>query len=511
MYLTQCLHRMVRQAADSPAAADASTSLSWRELTDRVARFAGALRDRGLQPGDRVAMLARNGTDFLVYLLGTWWAGGVINPVNLRWTAGEIGYSLENCQTRFLIFDPEFAALVPDIRAASPSLAHLVETGAPLDGWINDAAPVEDALRRGDALAAILYTGGTTGFPKGVMLSHANFAASMLGSIAAQRFPAGERNLHVAPLFHVGALSGLLIALFSGTASHFRPAFEPLAVIEAIARERIDELFLVPTMIRMVIDHPRFADYDMRSVRQIRYGASSIDAATLDRAMAAFPNADFVQAYGMTELSPSATVLTSADHGPEARANGRLRSAGRATPTTEVKIVGPDDVELPRGEIGEIVVRGPTVMLGYWQMPEATAEALRGGWMHTGDLGRMDDEAYVTVVDRLKDMIITGGENVYSAEVESALSTHPDVAALAVVAVPDPKWGERVHAVVVPRAGATPCTQALTDHCRERLAGYKIPRSFAFVEGLPLSAAGKVLKNVLRDAARGEQAGGRLE
>ncbi|AYJ85404.1 long-chain-fatty-acid--CoA ligase (plasmid) [Sphingomonas paeninsulae] len=502
MYLTQCLHRMDRQAPDRIAGVDAARTLTWRELSARVAAFAGALRERGLVPGDRVAMLARNGTDFLTYVLGTFWAGGVINPVNLRWTAGEIGYSLENCQTRFLIVDPEFAALVPGIRAAAPGLSHLVETGAPLQAWIDTATPVEDALRRGDDLAAILYTGGTTGFPKGVMLSHTNLASSMLGSIACQRGLAGDRYLHTAPLFHIGALSGLFVALFSGSTSHFLPAFEPLAAIEAVARDRISELFLVPTMIRMVVDHPRFAEFDMGSVQRVRYGASSIDGALLDRAIAAFPNAGFIQAYGMTELSPTVTILGPEDHGAEARANGRLRSAGRATPTTEIRIVGPDDEELPRGEVGEIVARGPTVMLGYWQMPDATAEALRGGWMHTGDLGRMDDEGYITVVDRLKDMIITGGENVYSAEVENALATHPDVAGLAVVAVPDPKWGERVHAVIVPRGGATPTPDALIAHCRITLAGYKIPRSFAFVDALPLSAAGKVLKNVLRDAAR---------
>ncbi|MDB5715829.1 MAG: long-chain-fatty-acid--CoA ligase [Sphingomonadales bacterium] len=504
MYLTQCLHRMIRQAPDRTAAVDAGRTLTWRELSARVASFAGALQQRGLEPGDRVAMLARNGTDFLVYILGTFWAGGVINPVNLRWTAGEIGYSLENCQTRFLIVDPEFAALVPDIAAAAPGLTHIVETGGPLEAWIDSAKPVEDSLRRGDDLAAILYTGGTTGFPKGVMLSHTNLASSMLGSLACQSGPAGDRYLHTAPMFHIGALSGLFVALFSGSSNHFLPAFEPLAVIEAIGRDSISELFLVPTMIRMVVDHPRFAECDTGSVRRVRYGASSIDGALLDRAIAAFPNAEFIQAYGMTELSPTVTILGPEDHGPEARVSGRLLSAGRATATTEVRIVGPDDHELPRGEVGEIVARGPTVMLGYWQMPDATAEALRGGWMHTGDLGRMDDEGYVTVVDRLKDMIITGGENVYSAEVENALATHPDVAGLAVVAIPDDKWGERVHAVIVPRAGTAPTPDALIAHCRVTLAGYKIPRSFAFVDALPLSAAGKVLKNVLRDAARDE-------
>ena len=502
MYLTQCLHRMVRHAPDALAAVDPTLELSWAQLADRVARFAYALRQRGLEPGDRVAMLARNGVDFLTYVLGTVWAGGAINPVNLRWTAADIGYSLENCDTRFLIVDPEFVGRLPVIRAAAPALVHVVETGAPMREWLAQASAVEDAVRRGDDLAAILYTGGTTGFPKGVMLSHSNIAASALGSIATQGASEGDRCLHTAPLFHIGALSGLFIALNTGVTSYFLPAFDPSTLLAAIDRDRISEFFLVPTMLRMVVDHPDFARFDTASVRRIRYGASPIDGALLGRAMAAFPDAVFVQAYGMTELSPTATVLTPDDHRQAADDPERLRSAGRATPTTEVRIVGYDDRELPRGEIGEIVVRGATVMLGYWQLPEATAEALRGGWMHTGDLGRMDDHGYVTVVDRLKDMIITGGENVYSGEVENALATHPEVAASAVVAMPDPIWGERVHAVVVPRTGSAPDRQALIDHCRGVLAGYKIPRTFAFVDALPLSAAGKVLKNVLRDAAR---------
>lgn len=508
MYLTQSLHRMVQCAPDADAAVDARTRLSWRDLQGRVARFAGALRAHGLQPGDRVAMLSTNCPDFLVYILGTFWAGGVINPVNLRWTAREIGYSLENCQTRILLVDPAFAAMLPDIRAHAPGLEHVLSLapgadGPTLDGWIDAAAPVEDALRNGDDLAAILYTGGTTGFPKGVMLSHASLAASAFGAIISGGAPASERYLHTAPLFHIGALSGLLIALLSGSANHFLPAFDPVAVMETLPREGITELFLVPTMLRMLVDHPRFPDHDMSCVRKIRYGASSIDGGLLDRAIAAFPNADFGQAYGMTELSPIATVLGPKDHGPDARQDGRLRSAGRASAACEVRIVDPEDQELPRGEIGEIVVRGPVVMLGYWNMPEATAEALRGGWMHTGDLGRMDARGYVTVIDRLKDMIVTGGENVYSGEVENALASHPSVAAVAVIAAPDEKWGERVHAVIVLRAGADRDEAALVTHCRDRIAGYKLPRSFTFTGALPLSAAGKILKNVLRDQLSG--------
>lgn len=516
MYLTQCLHRMVQQAPQAPAATDAKESLDWAALHDRIARLAGALRASGVEPGDRVAMLAPNGIDFLAYVLGTFWAGGVINPVNLRWTPAEIGFSLEDCGTRILIVDQSFAELIPAIREQAPGLRHVVQIGGDaVEGasdyaaWLAGAEPVEDALRRSDDLAAILYTGGTTGKPKGVMLSHNSLAASMLGNMA-RTGPASGHYLHTAPLFHIGALSGLFIALFSGSHNRFLPGFEPVAVMEAIHRDHVSELFMVPTMIRMLIDHPRFPEFDMASVTRIRYGASSIDGALLDRAILAFPNAAFQQAYGMTELSPVATVLGPEDHGPEARTNGRLRSAGRANATCEVKIVDAEDCEVARGEVGEIVVRGPNVMLGYWNRPDATAEALRGGWMHTGDMGRMDEAGYVTVVDRLKDMIISGGENIYSAEVESALSTHPQVGQAAVIAVPDERWGERVHAVIVPRPGEAPDPKCLSDHCRTTIAGYKVPRSYEFTDALPLSAAGKVLKNVLREralASQGETAG----
>lgn len=508
MYMTQALHRLLRQQPDMLAAVDATERMTWRDMADRVARIGGLLRSSGLQPGNRVAMLSRNSADFLAYILGTWWAGGVINPVNLRWTETEIASSLMDCNSRILIVEAGFTDMLPAIRAQAPCVEQVFviggSTGKDRD-WrtaVASSAPVDDSLRRGQDMAAILYTGGTTGQPKGVMLSHDNLAASIFGSLAGVGGSAHEAYLHTAPLFHIGGLSGLFVALYSGSVHHFLPAFDPLGVLELLHRERIPELFLVPTMLRAVIDHPRFDEFDTGCVRRIRYGASPIDPALMDRALAAFPAARFHQAYGMTELSPVVTVLGEDDHGPEARVNGRLRSAGRPTATVDLRIVDPQDREVCVGDIGEIVVRGPTVMLGYWNLPEATKEVVRDGWMHTGDLGKMDADGYLTVVDRLKDMIITGGENVYSAEVEAVLSTHPDVAQVAVIALSDPKWGERVHAVIVPRLGAAPSPEMLIAHCRPGLAGYKIPRSFELIDALPLSGAAKVVKNVLRELAK---------
>jgi acyl-CoA synthetase (AMP-forming)/AMP-acid ligase II len=264
--------------------------------------------------------------------------------------------------------------------------------------------------------------------------------------------------------------------------------------LSAIAAHGITDMLLVPTMIQMLIDDPSVGEYDLRSVKHFVYGASPISAAVLSRARITFPSAQFAQAYGMTELSPVATLLSAANHDDP----HLLRAAGRAVPHSEVRIVDGDDREVPRGTVGEVVARGDHVMLGYWNKPDETAVALRGGWMHTGDGGYMNDEGYVFIVDRVKDMIITGGENVYSAEVENALAQHPAVAACAVIGVPDPRWGERVHAVVVLRPGESVTPEELSGHCKALIANYKVPRSAEFVEALPMSGAGKVLKRELR-------------
>jgi acyl-CoA synthetase (AMP-forming)/AMP-acid ligase II len=263
--------------------------------------------------------------------------------------------------------------------------------------------------------------------------------------------------------------------------------------MDAIARHRVTDMLLVPTMIQLLVDHPEARDHDLTSLRSVVYGASPISPAVLERAMKTVPGAEFTQAYGMTELSPVATILTPADH--EA---GHLRSAGRAAPHAEVRVVDPAGAPVPAGTVGEVAVRGGHVMQGYWNKPEETAAALRDGWMHTGDGGYLDDQGYLYVVDRIKDMIITGGENVYSTEVENALAAHPAVAQCAVIGVPDDHWGERVHAVIVPHPGASVTLEELRAHAKTLIAGYKAPRSLEIAQALPLSGTGKVLKRELR-------------
>ncbi|NGO74146.1 long-chain fatty acid--CoA ligase [Streptomyces sp. YC504] len=503
MYLTQSLHRAVQHTPDALATLYGERTRTHRESVDRIARFAGALRSFGIGDQARVGLLALNSDRYHETLFATWWAGGAVNPVNTRWSSKEIAYSLQESNTRVLVVDDTFVPLVDELRALWDGVHTVVHCGdgptppglLSYEELVAGHDPLEDERAGGDRLAGIFYTGGTTGFPKGVMLSHASMLTSAYCGLATTRTvsPRG-RTLHCAPLFHLAGLAVWNNQNVMGGSHIFLPAFEPTAVLTAIQDLRPTSLLLVPAMIQMLVDHPAAGDHDLDSVEWMGYGASPIAEALLRRAMARFPRAQFAQGYGMTELSPVATHLGPEDHArPEL-----LRSAGRAVAGTEVMIVDPEDREVPRGAVGEIVVRGGGIMLGYWNRPEETAQTLRGGWMHTGDAGYMNDEGYIFIVDRIKDMIVTGGENVFSAEVENALAQHPAVASCAVIGVPDPEWGERVHAVVVTQPGAEVTAAELRLHCKEFIAGYKAPRTVDFCDALPLSPAGKILKRELR-------------
>ena len=509
MRLTQPLHKAAREKPFEIATVFGERSTTFLTHKTRVSQLAGALKHLGLETEDRVAILAFNSDYYIESIYATFWAGGVINPVNTRWSQHEIIYSLNDCQTKFLIVDDNFAKLIEPIREQCPSIQTVIycgEAAAPADSHaynalIEQADPVEDAHRADADLAAILYTGGTTGQPKGVMLSHEAMAINALAVLSVGRPPV-EATMHVAPLFHVGGLASLFQGALRLAKQVILPGFDPIATFEMIEREKVNETFLVPTMIQFLLDHPDFSKYDLSSMRNIIYGAASIDETLLHRAIHAIPSSQFMQVYGMTEIAPVVAILPNFCHTIEGQKLKKLKAAGRPTPINEVKIINPETgQESEVGEFGEIVVRGPSVMLGYWNKPEETKKALIDGWMHTGDGGYMDEDGDLDIPDRLKDMIVSGGENVYSTEVENALLAHPAIRLCAVIGVPDPQWGEAVHAVLVLRDDHAPLTlKEVRDFCRTHIAGYKCPRSIEFRTEMPLSAAGKLLKYKLRES-----------
>lgn len=506
LYMTQGLHRAVQNRPDHIATVCGARRQTYRQFVDRLQKLAGALQGLGMKPGDRMGILALNSDRYLEFFYGTWWGGGAVNPVNIRWSAAEIAYSLDDCDTQVLLVDDQYKGLADELRSRSKSLRTLVYVGdadTPA-GMLNyeqlvaQAKPVADAGRAGNDLAVVMYTGGTTGFPKGVMLSHENLTANALALVAAGATNADGRALVIAPMFHIAVCALLFGHLLVGGTSIVAPIFTPAATLQAIQEHKVTHTLLVPTMIQLTVDHPDAGNYDLSSLKMMTYGGSVISEPVLRRAMTRFPNAGFMQAYGMTELAPCATYLSPADHRGESGKPGLLRSAGRPSLTTEVRVVDEHSVEVPRGTVGEVAVRGANVMLGYWNKPEQTAAALRNGWMHTGDGGYMDEDGYLYIVDRMKDMIVSGGENVYSAEVENALAQHPAVGASAVIGIPSEQWGEAVHAVVMLKPGAKASAEELTAHCRNLIAGYKCPRGVEFRDVLPMTGAGKIQKTELR-------------
>ena len=503
MEITQPLHRALQLNPDREHTVAGDRVRTVAESADRIARLAGALRAAGVGDNDRVAIVSLNSDIFHESLLAVPWAGGVVVPVNYRWSPAEIAHSFAECDIATLIVDDMWLDLVSAVRPLAPGLTTIIHFGEKptpegmlrYEDVVAGSQPVEDARRGGSDIYGIFYTGGTTGVPKGVVLSHDNLMTSAFGCVASGEFltPDG-RLLHVAPMFHLADIASWVGGLVLNSTHIFVPAFTPAGVLDTMEKQRGTDVLMVPTMIQMMVDSPGASDRDLSSMKHIVYGASPISEAILDRAAQLFPNATFLQAYGMSELAPVATMLLHADHQHAVR----RRSAGRAAWHTEVRVVDENDAEVPRGTVGEIVARGGATMLGYWLKPEETADALRGGWMHTGDGGYMDEDGYVFVVDRIKDMIITGGENVYSVEVENVVSKHPAIAAVAIIGLPDEQWGERVHAVVVLQPDQSVTLDEIQAVARDHIAGYKIPRSLSFVEALPLSAQGKVLKRDLR-------------
>ncbi len=494
---------------------DAARSYTWHEFGDRVARAAGALLALGVDSGARYAILARNGFRFEELKWAGFWLGAVPVPINWRLAPPEIAMMLEDSGAVALLAESHFRQAL-DHEAMRPWRAKTVDIGdiaAPghgaYDEMIARAAAAAPADPASDDDAMLVYTGGTTGRSKGVRLTHENIISNGVAfglAIGARR---EQTYLHAAPMFHSADLlsTGWLL---QGAAQCFLPAFSPPAFLDAIERHRVGAVVTVPTMLIATVSHPDLRRYDLSRLQTLIYGAAPMAIEWIERVAAAFPHANFSNSYGLTETSPDLTVFDPHEFRAAIRTaietgnrSGPLSSVGKPNVLNEIKIVRPDGSEAKPGESGELLARGPNIMKGYWNRPDETAAALRDGWLHTGDVARIDDEGYIYLLDRLKDLVITGGENVYSSEVEAVLHRHPDVAEAVIIGVPDERLGETVMAVIVPRPGTSPTEEALAQHCRQSLGGYKIPRRFAFVENFPRSAMGKVLKAELRKAHGG--------
>src|ERR1700722_17849696 len=495
MVLTMGLRRSLALNAGAEALVSDEARLTRREMIDRIARLASVLRHLGMQDDDRVAMLAPNGQHSIEFYFGVLWGGGIVVPVNSRFALAEMIEQVRDAEPFALIVDKAFAEMGEALAQSVPSIRALMvvgEAGASsrnvrsvnYEDALQSVEPVPDALRGEDDIACLFYTGGTTGRSKGVMLSHGNLWAKAMATIAHLGLDDSLVHLHSGPLFHLGA----------GGKHVVMSRFTLELALSTIARERVTVATFVPTMLAMLLQLPDIHTYDLSSLRLITYGASPMPETVLRECLRRLPHVRFAQSYGMTELSPVATML-GAEHHTLNAPPGRLRSAGRPVYSAEVRR------ELPPREIGEIIVRGPIVMKGYWRKPELTAQTLRGGWMHTGDSGYFDEDGFLFIADRIKDMIISGGENVYSIEVENAISSHPDVAQCAVIGIPDPRWGEAVHAIVVAHTGADGLTaESIIAHCRPIIAGYKCPRSVDLRrELLPQSSVNKIDKAALRE------------
>ena len=483
MYLTQFLHRVAQTRPNNTALVCANTRRSYADLLDQAARQGAALHALGVAPGDRVALLSLNSIECLEVWLAAWWIGAIVCPVNTRWSLPEIVGSLEDCTPQVLLVDREHVAIAAQLRAQVPGLRHVVHLGTPgetqdisLHALAAAGQPIQDGRFGGDHIAALLYTGGTTGRAKGVMLSHRNLWSGAMSRLADNPPLDDSVCLLSTPIFHVAAFIRVLPHLFAGGRCVVLPLFRAGEALDLIEREGVTDLAVVPSMLQMVMDHEDFEPQRLRSVRRLAYGAAPSAKALLQRAQALLPWAGLYQFYGMTESGAVGTMSRPRDHGPQDWATGRATSAGTTCAGCELRVVDEHGADAAPGQVGEIVLRGPTVTPGYWQRPEETAQALCEGWLFTGDGGKLDADGYLTVVDRLKDMIVTGGENVYSAEVENALAQHPAVSTSSVIGVPSERWGEAVHAVVVLRAGAVADAEAIRAFCRTLLANYKCPK-----------------------------------
>ncbi|MFC5815302.1 long-chain-fatty-acid--CoA ligase [Nonomuraea harbinensis] len=506
------VHQVTKHAGAQPrqpAIRFKGETTTWAELDERSRRLSAALEARGVGEGDRVLVLLTNRPEFVETLVAINRLGAIAVPVNFRLVAAEVSYLAEDSGSCAIVVEQPLAPVVAAVRAGKETEFPCLVVGDAPDAAGAGAERYEEAVAGATpsgasgpadlgAVALIMYTSGTTGLPKGAMLTYENLLGQTITLLQTLRPAADEICVVTSPMFHIAAVGVIVPNLIFGYTTVITPtgAFDPEAFLDLVESERVTNAFLVPTQWQAVCASPTLPQRDI-PLRTISWGAAPATPAILRAMEAAFPGVPNVSVFGQTEMSPITTSLPGED------AIRKIGSVGKPVPLVEVRVVDQDMNDVPQGEIGEIVYRGPQTMTGYWNNPGATEEAFRGGWFHSGDLVRVDEEGFFYVVDRLKDMIISGGENIYSAEVEAVLADHPKVREIALVGSPHEKWGETPVAVVVPRDEADPPTVAeLSEFCLTRLASYKKPTKAVVVSELPRNASGKILKNRLRDMVK---------
>jgi long-chain acyl-CoA synthetase len=479
----------VRMAPDAVAARCGEVALTYAQMWERVRRLVGGLRGLGMGHGDRVAVVGRNCHRYLELYQAVPGAGMALVPLNQRHTAAELGYALQDSGARVLF-------VASGIEYPDGIVEHVIDLDEGYEALLAAAEPADFPERlAAETMAGLFYTGGTTGASKGVILTHRNICANALHFQAEFAFRPDTCWLVAAPLFHAAGSFAVLPTVWHAGCQVPLPVFDPAAALDLIESRRVTATLLVPTMLAAIADEQLARPRDVSSMRLLSHGGSAVATETLRRAHRAFPDAELMHLYGATETAPLATIMSHEETLLDAPQAG---SCGQPIIGVDVRVLDPDgDGEAATGVVGEVTIRGDNVMAGYWNKPEATAAAIPDGWYRTGDLGYMDERSFLYLVDRAKDMIVSGGENVYSTEVEEVLYRHPAVLEAAVFGIPDARWGEAVHAVVVPRSQVAEAD--LIAHCRGVIAGYKIPKRIELSsDPLPKSGAGKVLKRELR-------------
>ncbi len=489
--------------------------LTYSQFDERCDRLSAALLRLGLKKGERVAFLSFNCHRLLEAYFGVPQLGAILLPLNIRLSAEELAYILNDAAPAMLFFDPEFIPLLEELRQGAQSVRHFVALRGSPPSWAHpktydeilaEAEPAEIDYRTIDenSVAELFYTSGTTAHPKGVMLTHRNLYLHAFYRLQVENQVDKEVGIYTVPLFHVNSWGTPHFLTMLGGRHVMIKKFDPLALLQLVEAERVTQLQMVPTMATAMLNHPEFTRYDVSSVKTVFLGGAPCGTALVREIEEKMPGCVAKGGYGLTETSPVISFASIKEHlegDPQHVQDRRKATAGCALAGAEIRVVDihGNDVKPDGEEVGEVIVRSDVVMAGYWNQPEATERAIQDDWFHTGDLATIDEDGYVLIVDRSKDMILSGGENIASAEVERVLSSHPAVLECAVIAVPDDKWGEVPKALVVLREAQAADEAGILDHCRGHLAGFKVPKSVEFLPVLPKGGTGKILKKVLRE------------